>query len=74
MDSTNRICGTQIILGTGQNAQLYVIEKSEERASNKMCKIPLTKNQGYKLFKDESTFEYSAVLAYTHLTKAMQHD
>lgn len=26
------------------------------------------------MFKDESTFEYSAVLAYTHLTKAMQHD
>lgn len=62
------------MVGTGQEAELYVIEKSEERASNKQSKIPLTKNQGYKVFKDEGTFEYSAILAYTHLTKAMQHD
>lgn len=74
MDSTNKICGTQIIIGTGASAQLFVLEKSEERSSNRMSKIPLVKNQGYKLFKDECTHEHSAVIAFTQLTKAMQQD
>jgi len=74
LDSTNKICGTQIVVGTGRSAQVFVIEKAEERASNRVSKIPLTKNQGYKLYKDESTLEYSAIMGYSHLTKAMQHD
>lgn len=74
MDSTNKICGTQIVVGAGANAQLFVLEKSEERSSNRMSKIPLVKNQGYKLFKDECTHEYSAIIAFTQLTKAMQQD
>ena len=65
LDSTNKICGTQIIIGRGDSAQLFVLEKSEERSSNRMSKIPLVKNQGYKLFKDECTREHSAIIAFT---------
>lgn len=74
LDETNQIQGIQLIVGTGASPQVYILPKKDEKVTNRVSKIPLVKNVGYKLYKDETNHSYNAVMAYTQLTKAMQVD
>lgn len=74
LDATNQIQGVQLIVGTGAGAQVYVLEKKDEKSTQRLSKIPLVKNIGYKVYKDETNHSYTAVMAFCQLTKAMQVD
>lgn len=74
MDKSNQICGTQLIYGGVESPRVFVFETKREEAAIKNSKIPFVTDEGYKIYKNETFGDYTAVLAYSKLSPAMLSD
>lgn len=74
MDKSNQICGTQFVYGGAESPRVFVFENKREESAIKSSKIPFVEDEGYKIYKNETFGDYTAVLAYSKLSGAMLTD
>lgn len=74
MDNKNRICGTQFIYGGRESTRVYIIDGKKEDSVNSLSKTPFVSNEGYKIYKNSTYGEHTAVLAYSKLSPEIMAD
>ena len=73
-DKSNQICGTQLVYGGAGGPRVFVFDSRSEESAIKKSKIPFVIDEGYKIYKNETFADYTAVLAYSRLPPAMLND
>ena len=53
---------------------MFIFDNNTETAAEKSSKTPFVKDEGYKIYKNETYGDYSAVLAYSKMSNAMLAD
>lgn len=74
MDKSNVISGTQFVYGGTECARIFVMDSTKEESAIKNSKIPFVTDEGYKIYKNETYGQYTAILAYSKLAPAMLTD
>ena len=53
---------------------MFIFENKKEESAIKTSKVPFVADEGYKIYKNETYGDYTAVLAYSKLSEAMLAD
>lgn len=74
MDKSNVICGSQFVYGGSSGARVFIMDSRTEESAIKNSKIPFVTDEGYKIYKNETYGQYTAIVAYSKLPQAMLDD
>ena len=74
LDKSNQICGTQFIYGGTISPRVFIFKNENETGAIKNSVTPFITDEGYKIFKNETYGDYTAVLAYSKMSSAMLSD
>jgi len=74
MDKFNVISGTQFVYGGTEGPRVFILDNKQEESAIKNSKIPFVTDEGYKIYKNETFGQYTAILAYSKLAPAMLSD
>ena len=53
---------------------MFIFENKKEESAIKTSKVPFVADDGYKIYKNETYGQYTAILAYSKLAPAMLTD
>lgn len=74
MDKSNQIIGTQLLYGDANKPTVFIMENAVEVTHPKGSKIPFVKEEGYKIYKNETYGDYTGVLVYSKMSDGLLND